>query len=434
MTIDVTDVSRGPGQPLDVPASTTGLAVGLSDGTGVNQVDFTLNYNAALLTVTAVNLAAGLPGDTMLTADFATPGLVTVSVSSVTGFAAGAMSLVTLTADIPVDAPYGSKTVLDLAAVQVNSGAILSRADDAVQVVAYLGDTTGNAGYSSLDGQRIFRVIATLDSGFDSYPNLDPAIVGDVTGDGTLSSLDGTRVFQEIVGLDQIELPAIPSLIDPIVFGGLDPTLSLPNRIQLRPGDRFNAQLKVDTIPAGLEALQFELSYDPDVFTVEAVTAGELLDGFSFFWANTATPGRIWVDASNGTLGPIVEDGGVLVTLELKVKETAPRGRTMLDLQSTLMNDGRYTLIPEPQVGFDGTDGTFRIRGKRPPLRPLGRPLSWFSLHPSYERAGASVALRADPPDVWRWPGFREFDAWDVFVDMGLKADLDGERPDRRDR
>lgn len=83
--------------------------------------------------------------------------------------------------------------------------------DDAIHVVAYLGDTTGNSAHSSLDAQRILRVAAGLHSGFTAYPLIDPVIVGDTTWNGSLSSLDATRILQEVAGLDRPEIPPIPA-------------------------------------------------------------------------------------------------------------------------------------------------------------------------------------------------------------------------------
>jgi hypothetical protein len=71
-------------------------------------------------------------------------------------------------------------------------------ADDALQLVGYLGDTSGDASYSTLDGQRIQRVLVKLDSGFAAYANVDPLIIADINASGYLSSIDASRVLQEV--------------------------------------------------------------------------------------------------------------------------------------------------------------------------------------------------------------------------------------------
>jgi hypothetical protein len=368
VTVSLPDVARGPGQLVDIPATSIGLPISISDGSSVNQVNVTLNYDPALLNITAIALAAGLPVDAILTSDLTTAGTAILSLSTATGLTGGPGDLFVLTADIPEDAVYRSKSVLDLNSLSINGGALTAQADDAIQVIAYLGDTTGNSAYSSLDGQRIFRVNVQLDSGFANYPNLDPVIVGDVTGNGSLSALDANRIFQEIVGLDQVELAALPSLAQPIVFGGLDPTLSLPTGLSVERGERVVLPLSVNELPAGLESAEFTLSYDPEMLVIDAVRAGELAAGFGFFHADTTTPGYIRIDTSSGFGATEADaDGGVLVELEFTVLGDAGPGLTVIDLTGARLNDGTYTLIPEPVPGADGTDGSLSIMAQIPP-------------------------------------------------------------------
>jgi hypothetical protein len=53
----------------------------------------------------------------------------------------------------------------------VNGGAIAARGDDGIHVAAYLGDTSGNAVYTSYDAQHVQRVLGRLDTGFGAYPD-----------------------------------------------------------------------------------------------------------------------------------------------------------------------------------------------------------------------------------------------------------------------
>jgi hypothetical protein len=70
--------------------------------------------------------------------------------------------------------------VLDLS-VRLNGGAIASRTDDAVHVVALPGDTTGDGSYGASDVQRLVRVGGSLDTGFAAFPRTAALVVGDLT-------------------------------------------------------------------------------------------------------------------------------------------------------------------------------------------------------------------------------------------------------------
>ena len=79
-----------------------------------------------------------------------------------------------LTASVPDTALYRSAQVLSFEIGNITPAALGAKTDDAVHVVAYLGDTTGNESYSSLDAQRVLRVVAGGDSGLTAYPLIDP--------------------------------------------------------------------------------------------------------------------------------------------------------------------------------------------------------------------------------------------------------------------
>jgi hypothetical protein len=210
LRLSLADFSRGPGQPVDVPATNGGLPIQLSNGLGVQSVDFTLAYDPALLTLSGATLGATLPPGGVLSANLIAPGLAHITVTLPAPLAAGAVELVRLTGLVPATAPYKAAHVLDIANVLVNAGDLAADGGDGLHVVAYIGDATGNGGYSSLDGQRVLRVVTGMDGGFSAFPLIDPVVVGDTTGNGALSSLDASRVLQEVVGLDRPEIPPIP--------------------------------------------------------------------------------------------------------------------------------------------------------------------------------------------------------------------------------
>ena len=65
---------------------------------------------------------------------------------------------------------------------------------NAVQVVASLGDTSGDGAYSSADSALAARLAMRLDSGLVSYPVVIPSLVADVSGNGTVSMLDAAMI------------------------------------------------------------------------------------------------------------------------------------------------------------------------------------------------------------------------------------------------
>lgn len=210
VVVSVPDFTRGPGQVVNIPATGSGIPVRVSEMAGVRTVDVTLVYDPSTLTVTGALPGASLPGDAVIQVDVSTPGRAVLHVTLPTPLSGGRADLVNLTAQVPGTAPYREATLLEVENVSLNGGAIAAAADDGVQVVALLGDTTGNGSYSSLDGQRVLRVAVGLDSGFSAYALIDPVIIADITDNGTISSLDGTRILQKAVGLPRPEIPPVP--------------------------------------------------------------------------------------------------------------------------------------------------------------------------------------------------------------------------------
>jgi hypothetical protein len=210
VVVSLPDFAFGPGQVVNVPFDRLGLPIRLSGGTGVTSVELDLFYESALLTMSSVSLGDSLPTGTTLQADLTHVGVVSLRISAPTSFAAGAVEFARVTASVPIGAPYKTTQVLSMENVFLNGGMRAAVADDALHLAAYPGDTTGNRNYSALDGQRVLRVAAGLDSGFAAYLLVDPVVVADITGNGAISSLDATRILQEVVGLDRPEIPPLP--------------------------------------------------------------------------------------------------------------------------------------------------------------------------------------------------------------------------------
>jgi len=211
--LSLPDFARGPGQVVHVPVTgtNTGIPVTLSDGAGVTNVDFVLEYDPKLLLLAGVSKGTHLPMDwTVVTQDLSTTGRVAVSVAGPSPLAAGALEVARVEADVPEDAPYGAAEVLNLSEVTIN-GSEAAIGDSAVHVVAYLGDATGNQSYDSADGDCALRIAVGKDGGFAAYRLLDPVIVADVSANGRLSAYDAALVLQKASGMEVVEIPPLPS-------------------------------------------------------------------------------------------------------------------------------------------------------------------------------------------------------------------------------
>lgn len=204
------DFTRGPGQTVNLPETEEGIPVELSNANGVTRADFTLSYDPDQLTVTGVDLAAGLPANWTITTDL-TPGNVQVSASGSDPLTGDLVNLVNIQATVPTDATYGSFQVLEVASPVLNAGAsgFSVLGDEALQIVAFLGDVTGNGTYTGLDAALLARVAAGGDTGFGALSRIDPRFA-DVNGDGEISDLDVQAIARAAVGLTSSLFPAVP--------------------------------------------------------------------------------------------------------------------------------------------------------------------------------------------------------------------------------
>jgi hypothetical protein len=217
----------GPGQALSAPGRNQvggGYPVYLSDSTGIiTNVQVTVNYNPALLTVMGVTgahfslLGTSTPGQAVL--QYNGPALPTGTQTPI-GF---------LTATVPSGSagnpmPYRATDLLHLSNVSLNSGAIPVVPSDGLHLVAYVGDSDGNGSYSSNDAVLITRVALQADSGFVAYPLVDPVIVADTDGAGFIPADAALQANEAGVGFPTANLtvPPIPSgvVFQPIANNG----------------------------------------------------------------------------------------------------------------------------------------------------------------------------------------------------------------------
>ncbi len=340
----IPDFARGPGQDVNVPAMDLGIPVTVSDGSGILAVDFVFDYDPALLSVTGVSLASGLPSGWGLVYNLGTPGHVAIAIYGPTPLDAGEIRLAEIEANVPNDATYTSAAILSLSNIQINEGAIASRADCAVQIAAYFGDATGNRTYSGLDAAYIARVTVGLDSGFAAFRLKDPVIVADVTGNGGISSLDAAYVARKSVGLEQPEIPDLPEPLPGIVTNGPDPLLSIPENITAYCGSTTAVPILVDDA-TDLFVADIDLQYDTNIFDLSdsGVNLGDLTTGWNLITNVDDAEGRVRLSTYSTTA--LSGGCGSIVELEFNVRSDAALGVTVIDLlESCSLNEGALVL------------------------------------------------------------------------------------------
>jgi hypothetical protein len=208
--------ANGPGQALSAPGQNqkgTGYPVYLDDHTGaVTDVQLTLNYDPALLTVSGVTgggftlLGSTTPGHAVL--EYSGPALPT-GIQTPLGYLVAQVP--SGTASNPM--PYKAKNLLTLSGISINGGAIPAVAGNAVHLVAYVGDADGNGSYSANDAVLITRALLSTDSGFAAYPLVDPLIVADTDGSGFIPADAALQANEAGTGLPtaNLAIPPIPA-------------------------------------------------------------------------------------------------------------------------------------------------------------------------------------------------------------------------------
>ncbi len=419
--VSLPDFARGSGQDVnvppdpvaDTPGSPNGLPIRLlnndsGNAVTVHSLTFNLTYDPTLLTVTGGAGGSGASADAVVHVDTGTAGVAVVSLTSSTGLilAAGSAAddVVRLTASVPSTAGYGAKEILDLQGVQINGGSVPAVADDAVHVVAFLGDASGDGIYTGLDAQRISRVAVGLDPGFRQWPLADPLIIADVSGDNQLTGFDSLTVARQAVGISQSIITPLPAATPTIT--GPDPLLSI-GQAEVR-GQR--SEVSPDVQPGstgggagesrsprrrvGL-AWNLSIAYDTsrvDVASAADVVRGSLTQTFDNFTVNLdRAAGIIYISGYRGLVsGGVVSgewSGGSLALITFHVKDNAPAGPAIINLLqdagSTVTalggtdargNDFLFDLEPRPSnAAGDALDG--RVVVVAPPTTTSSSPV-----------------------------------------------------------
>jgi len=374
--LSIGEILVGPDQTLNIPAATgIGLPISLSNAAGLTSASFKLAYDPTLFTLTGIDFVTGSGSYSIAN------GIVSVSLTT-PALGSGTVELVRLRGKVPDTAPYGAKQVLDLHDVLLNSGAMPAQVDDGLHLAAFIADTSGNGGYAALDQTRMQRVIGLQDSGFSSYPLVDPVLIADVNNSKGLNSADVLLLARELkylsnttayATLNRPEIPAITTA--PTVFSGAAPLINLPGNLTATAGGLVSvpallAELEVGLTSIALDSATLDIAWDPSQLELVSVGRGSLTGDFDLF---NATPGHgtLHIDMSR-TSGLLDVGLGSLAELQFRVAAGAS-GSLAIDLVQAQLNETRLTLNPAPKPGADPTDGLVRVNLPLAP-EPLATP------------------------------------------------------------
>ena len=206
--LEIPSFARSAGQNVNVPAeSNAGIPLVLeSDGT-VRSLYTVFSYDSNLLNVQDIVPSSELPDFVTFTTEVLEPGRIAImfdasgSVPGSEGAPAGRLVIATVQSEVSATAANGSSAILSLESV-VSNDTLSVGGGSAVQLVASLGDTTGDGSYSAADSTLAARLAMRLDSGLVNYPLANPSLVADVTGNGMVSMLDAA-IIAGLSGGDQ---------------------------------------------------------------------------------------------------------------------------------------------------------------------------------------------------------------------------------------
>jgi ELWxxDGT repeat protein len=359
--LSVASFARGPAQnvdlvvPLTAPSTYGGIPIQLSDGNHAISAAFTLTYDTALLTVTGAvpdigttRYADAPAGSTFTRTAHLLNGSIATDVFAFStngngnlGTGNRPVTLGELTAVIPNDPGqmiYGAKQILHLTGVTV-TGTRPGVAVDGFQLLAFLGDSSGDAAFAGNDGALTGRVSGGQDSGFAAFPLVDPILVADVAGDGIVDANDASQILEKSNGYFIPTIPDIPAGAE-VGSAGPDPTLSLPAGLAVGPDGILTVPVNLDDPhPAGSTGLteaRLALRFDPSVFTVSAadVHLGSIPSSGTAWTLSTALdPATGQLAVTLYSLTPIAAaKGGSLVTIDFHERVAALPGVTAIQL------------------------------------------------------------------------------------------------------
>lgn len=187
----------------------------LSSATALTSLSGTIHFDGTAISNANLVKGSALPADWILTVQSAGNGVFSFSASGASPISGTNIQLLRLTGSVAATAAYGSTTLVQASVNSPANPGLAFASDPGLVAIAFSGDASGNGRttpakpYSSLDASWIQRVVVGLDSGFDAYGRIAPALIADTTGNGSLSSLDASRLQQRVVGLPVNTFPEL---------------------------------------------------------------------------------------------------------------------------------------------------------------------------------------------------------------------------------
>ena len=232
-----------------------------------------------------------------------------------------------------------------------------------MQVIAYLGDVSGDGVISSADATLASRVVVGTDTGFAAYQLLDPVIVGGAAAPmRRWDSADATIVNAVVAGTSKVQVPPVNPDHVTLEATGPDPVLSMPTDLQATAGSTVVVPVNIDTAKpdgsTGMAEAILALQYDPQVFSVSAadVQLGSLpasAGGWQLVTVVNAQTGEIGIDLYGTPIQTTA--AGSLVTISLHVRDSAPAGSTGINLVNQVNPTGQrnfQTMVSDYQGAF----------------------------------------------------------------------------------
>lgn len=401
--LSIPDFARGFSQTVNVPNTSTGLPIIISNANNIGGVDVTVNYDPALLTITGISTPIAGASAVINTS---VPGVARIQVASPEAFAIvdGAATILNLAASVPSNAPYASKGIISFTKILVrntNLDEVPSVADNAVHVAAFFADLNADQAYDSADSILVQRLGVRLNSGTTAFQTLDPYVIGDALGDLTFDSADTITVQRLGVNIPVPQVPNLPAGAGTNVVYGADPELSIGNvtATSASVGTHVFVPINLLVTEIGgttLAGMDIAISFDPNQFQVNP-------GGVAI--ASSAQGGLIWYTDESGNSNPNLVDSaftvsalnidnvagiiciqalssdgtrilpygtsGTLLQVRFTIKSTVISGRSEINLlanagsASTRLRDNNLealTLIPAPtNDSNDRIDGSITI-------------------------------------------------------------------------
>ncbi len=390
-SVSIPDLVRGPGQDLRVSPSVAGLPVIVSDTADVYRFEMTLNYDPQRIVVTGVVVPPDLASTLAISYTIVSPGTLRFVGTATAGLPSGRRAVALIQGTVPNDAPYRSKSRLNLAEarfVKTDGTSISPVIDDGIALVNYPGDVTGDGRYNALDVVRAQRYLVNLDSWFPQYSLVDPVLAADVNVDGRVNGLDPLLMQRYLVNLAVNFLTPPP--VASVAQAGLDPVIFIPRDLSAKPG-------QVLAVPVMLT------NTDSQSITVGSFEIVVSMDPRTFAFNRRAFESRsmtVRYDARQGlaVIAGIMPEKPLapgetmtLTTLNLRVSPRASAVDHALNLMDearfghdhyrTSANGGTLVLIPAPtDRSDDPVDGRVRIvpagANRKTPVDPSSETLS----------------------------------------------------------